>query len=29
MTLRQAADACGMPVGTFYSKASKIEHLHS
>ena len=25
MTLRQAAEACGMPVGTFYSKARKIE----
>lgn len=25
MTLRQAAGACAMPVGTFYSKAVKIE----
>lgn len=25
MTLRQAAEACGMPVGTFYAKARKIE----
>ena len=25
ITLREAADACGMPVGTFYSKAKKIE----
>lgn len=26
MTLRQAADACGMPVGTFYGKARKFEN---
>lgn len=25
MTLRQAAEACGMPMGTFYSKARNIE----
>ena len=25
MTLRQAAEACGMPVGTFYAKARKLE----
>ena len=25
ITLRQAADACGMPVGTFYGKARKFE----
>ncbi len=25
MTLRQAADACQMPVGTFYGKARKLE----
>lgn len=25
LTLRQAADACGMPVGTFYGKARKFE----
>lgn len=25
MTLRQAAQACGMPEGTFYSKARKLE----
>lgn len=25
ITLRQAAEACGMPVGTFYSKAVKYE----
>lgn len=25
MTLRQAADACQMPVGTFYGKAKKLE----
>lgn len=25
ITLRQAADACGMPVGTFYGKAKKLE----
>ncbi len=25
LTLRQAADACGMPVGTFYGKARKYE----
>ena len=28
MTLRQAAEACGMPVGTFYSKAVKMEHIN-
>ena len=26
ITLRQAADACGMPVGTFYGKAKKFEN---
>ena len=26
ITLRQAADACGMPVGTFYGKARKLEN---
>lgn len=26
MTLRQAADACGMPEGTFYEKARKFEN---
>lgn len=26
ITLRQAADACGMPVGTFYGKARKYEN---
>ena len=26
ITLRQAAEACGMPVGTFYSKAVKFEN---
>ena len=26
MTLRQAADACGMPEGTFYGKARKFEN---
>ena len=25
ITLRQAAEACGMPVGTFYAKARKFE----
>ena len=25
ITLRQAAEACGMPVGTFYAKAAKFE----
>lgn len=25
ITLRQAAEACGMPVGTFYGKARKLE----
>lgn len=25
ITLRQAADACGMPVGTFYGKVKKLE----
>ena len=25
ITLRQAARACGMPTGTFYSKAIKLE----
>ena len=25
ITLKQAADACGMPVGTFYGKARKLE----
>lgn len=25
ITLRQAAEACGMPEGTFYSKARKFE----
>ena len=27
MTLRQAASACAMPVGTFYAKAVKFENL--
>ena len=27
MTLQQAANACEMPVGTFYAKAVKIEKL--
>ncbi len=27
ITLRQAAEACGMPVGTFYAKARKFENL--
>lgn len=27
ITLRQAAEACGMPVGTFYGKARKLENL--
>lgn len=26
MTLRQAAEACGMPIGTFYGKARKFEN---
>ena len=26
MTLHQAADACGMPMGTFYAKAVKVEN---
>ena len=26
MTLRQAAEACGMPEGTFYGKAQKFEN---
>ena len=26
LTLKQAADACGMPVGTFYGKARKFEN---
>ena len=26
LTLKQAAAACGMPVGTFYSKAVKFEN---
>lgn len=26
ITLRQAADACGMPVGTFYGKARRLEN---
>ena len=25
LTLRQAAEACGMPTGTFYGKAVKFE----
>ena len=25
LTLRQAAEACGMPTGTFYGKAVKLE----
>lgn len=25
MTLRQAADACNMPIGTFYGKARRLE----
>lgn len=28
MTLRQAAEACGMPVGTFYAKAVKFENTN-
>lgn len=27
LTLRQAAEACDMPVGTFYAKARKLENL--
>ena len=27
MTLKQAAAACGMPVGTFYNKAAKFESI--
>lgn len=27
ITLRQAAEACGMPVGTFYAKARKFENF--
>lgn len=27
MTLRQAAEACGMPVSTFYSKAVRVEKV--
>lgn len=27
MTLQQAADACEMPIGTFYSKAVKLENM--
>ena len=27
ITLRQAADACEMPVGTFYGKARKFENI--
>ncbi len=27
ITLRQAADACGMPVGTFYGKARRLENF--
>ena len=27
MTLQQAAKACEMPVGTFYSKARKVESV--
>lgn len=27
LTLKQAAEACNMPVGTFYGKAIKIERL--
>ena len=26
ITLQQAADACAMPVGTFYSKATRFEN---
>ena len=26
LTLKQAADACNMPVGTFYGKARKFEN---
>ena len=26
ITLRQAAEACGMPIGTFYAKARKYEN---
>ena len=28
MTLRQAAEACGMPEGTFYAKAVKFRKSH-
>lgn len=28
ITLQQAADACGMPVGTFYGKARKYEETN-
>lgn len=27
LTLRQAAEACGMPVGTFYAKCKKYENM--
>lgn len=27
MTLKQAAEACNMPVGTFYDKARKFENI--
>lgn len=26
LTLREAADACAMPVGTFYAKAVRLEN---
>lgn len=29
LTLKQAADACNMPVGTFYGKARKLEEMES
>lgn len=29
ITLRQAAEACGMPIGTFYSKAVNIENKYT
>lgn len=28
MTLRQAAEACNMPIGTFYAKARKFENVN-
>ena len=29
ITLRQAAEACGMPIGTFYSKALQLENPYA